>query len=551
MTALLTPLLKLLRNKLYPPQDPTSSCAGQTILITGSSSGLGYEAARKFAQLGATRIILGVRDVGAGQRAATGIMEGVPSAASGEDEDGDYRCKVDVWHLDMCDFASVQAFGMRAREQFAAHRTELDNEENDEHGGGNGTAQEPGSSPFLHKVVLNAGVYKRNFVTIPSSLVRRQDLAEEQQQQQQEESTEEEDKNDAQEKDQEQWEETLKVNTLSTILLALLLLPCLEHTGKTYQRQLQHANSPTTNHHSSTTSRTGTLTLPVLEFVSSGLHQRADLLTSEQIHNEDLHLLHHFNNPGNFETGRQYAVSKLLLMYGMHGVIGVHRSRREREQQEEEEKGSKAQNSDHANHVHTDPTDPTPNPRREPGEPSNPQPASTHDSHEPLVLITSCCPGMVHTDLARDFSSPLYKAAKWLFAALFMRTPEQGARTLVSGTLGFSGAKGAMGGFWQHDELKKNPSPHDTSAPAQQLLPPSSSRTQPTKTVELTKSTTQTILATNRTNRFAAPENGMVRDTASSKQRQQRGFKTLQTLKSNDDDADDDVGAGILAELVH
>ncbi|MCX7706476.1 MAG: oxidoreductase, partial [Anaerolineae bacterium] len=56
-----------------PPQQ------GKVALITGANSGLGFEAARLLAAKGA-RVILAVRDVTKGERAATDIRRGVPAA---------------------------------------------------------------------------------------------------------------------------------------------------------------------------------------------------------------------------------------------------------------------------------------------------------------------------------------------------------------------------------------------------------------------------------------------------------------------------------------
>lgn len=52
-----------------PPQDPRTSFAGKTVLITGANVGLGYEAFVKFAALGASRIILGMRSLARGETA--------------------------------------------------------------------------------------------------------------------------------------------------------------------------------------------------------------------------------------------------------------------------------------------------------------------------------------------------------------------------------------------------------------------------------------------------------------------------------------------------
>ncbi|KAK4234271.1 hypothetical protein C8A03DRAFT_37961 [Achaetomium macrosporum] len=53
----------------HPPADPTVSFAGKTVLVTGTNTGLGFEAAVKYAALGASRLILGVRSADKGEAA--------------------------------------------------------------------------------------------------------------------------------------------------------------------------------------------------------------------------------------------------------------------------------------------------------------------------------------------------------------------------------------------------------------------------------------------------------------------------------------------------
>ncbi|KAF3384246.1 Short chain dehydrogenase yanD, partial [Penicillium rolfsii] len=84
----------------HPPADPTTSFAGQTVLITGANTGLGYEAALKFAALGASRIILGVRSLHKGEEARNQICKQTGYDAS----------NIQLYQLDMSTFASVKAF---------------------------------------------------------------------------------------------------------------------------------------------------------------------------------------------------------------------------------------------------------------------------------------------------------------------------------------------------------------------------------------------------------------------------------------------------------
>jgi retinol dehydrogenase-12 len=56
------------------PAYPTTSCANQTITVTGANIGLGREAARHFARLGAAKVILAVRNTEAGEEAKNSIV---------------------------------------------------------------------------------------------------------------------------------------------------------------------------------------------------------------------------------------------------------------------------------------------------------------------------------------------------------------------------------------------------------------------------------------------------------------------------------------------
>jgi len=94
-------LLDFLYSQLvFTPAYPTISCAGQTIIVTGSNSGLGKEAARHFAPLGASKLILAVRNIEAG-----GVAK--------DDIQNTTRCdpdSIEVWHLDLCSYESIEKF---------------------------------------------------------------------------------------------------------------------------------------------------------------------------------------------------------------------------------------------------------------------------------------------------------------------------------------------------------------------------------------------------------------------------------------------------------
>lgn len=86
------------------PPTPTTSFAGQTIIITGSNVGLGKEAARHFAQLNAAKIILAVRNLKAGEDAKADILKTTKRESS----------VIEVWKLDLSSYETVKAFTKRA-----------------------------------------------------------------------------------------------------------------------------------------------------------------------------------------------------------------------------------------------------------------------------------------------------------------------------------------------------------------------------------------------------------------------------------------------------
>lgn len=83
---------------------PTKSFAGQTIIVTGSNTGLGLEAARHFVRLDAAKVILAVRSLDKGNQAKESIEKstGRPGIA-------------EVWELDLASYASVKAFASRVQ----------------------------------------------------------------------------------------------------------------------------------------------------------------------------------------------------------------------------------------------------------------------------------------------------------------------------------------------------------------------------------------------------------------------------------------------------
>lgn len=86
---------------------PKGSYSGKTVIVTGSNVGLGKEAAKHFARLGASTIILAVRSIEKGNAAKKEIES---SAKCSPDV-------VKVWKLDMANYQSVQDFAAKAAKE--------------------------------------------------------------------------------------------------------------------------------------------------------------------------------------------------------------------------------------------------------------------------------------------------------------------------------------------------------------------------------------------------------------------------------------------------
>ncbi|KAL1296759.1 hypothetical protein AAFC00_000225 [Neodothiora populina] len=85
----------------------TSSFVSQTVIVTGSNTGLGFEAARQIAHLGASKLILACRTVATAEAAAAKIAADLGDKAS--------KTEIEVWKLDISSFSSVKAFADRAK----------------------------------------------------------------------------------------------------------------------------------------------------------------------------------------------------------------------------------------------------------------------------------------------------------------------------------------------------------------------------------------------------------------------------------------------------
>lgn len=90
---------------LVTPPIPDYDFNEQTVIVTGSNTGLGLEAARHFARLNCKKLILAVRTVSKGETAKESILASTHRTSD---------C-IEVWELDLSSSVSVQAFAKRAQ----------------------------------------------------------------------------------------------------------------------------------------------------------------------------------------------------------------------------------------------------------------------------------------------------------------------------------------------------------------------------------------------------------------------------------------------------
>jgi NAD(P)-dependent dehydrogenase (short-subunit alcohol dehydrogenase family) len=97
------------------PPYPTESFEGQTIIVTGSNVGLGFEAACHFFRLNCANLILAVRTIAKGESAKEDILRRVKHRTDAN--------AIEVWSLDLCSTPSVLAFADRVNKEL--HRVDV------------------------------------------------------------------------------------------------------------------------------------------------------------------------------------------------------------------------------------------------------------------------------------------------------------------------------------------------------------------------------------------------------------------------------------------
>ncbi|KAJ5336560.1 Short-chain dehydrogenase/reductase SDR [Penicillium brevicompactum] len=100
-------LFRLLKMQYTPPTDPQGvSFAGKVVLLTGATSGLGFEAAIKILNLGVDRLIIGSRSAERGKQTRL-ELERITKRHN----------VVKVWELEMNSFRSVKVFTDRVNNE--------------------------------------------------------------------------------------------------------------------------------------------------------------------------------------------------------------------------------------------------------------------------------------------------------------------------------------------------------------------------------------------------------------------------------------------------
>ncbi|KAF1999716.1 retinol dehydrogenase 12 [Amniculicola lignicola CBS 123094] len=211
-------ILTILRSQFFVRIPyPTSDFSGQTIIVTGSNTGLGLEAARHIVRLGASKVILAVRTVSKGEAAAEDILNSTKATKN----------TIEVWPLDLSDHESIKKFATRAQ-----------------------------GLERLDALLQNAGVLTSHFKVVAG-------------------------------------EEThIAVNTVSAVLLGLLVLPKLRETSKKFGVKTR------------------------LSFVGSDLQWAAKFNEAPQSGS----LFDALRDEKIANMGDRYATSKLLLLYAVREI---------------------------------------------------------------------------------------------------------------------------------------------------------------------------------------------------------------------------------------
>lgn len=90
---------------IHPPKD--TDVSGKVAIVTGSNTGIGFEAARQLLSFKLSRLILAVRSVSKGEAAAQKLRTSYPKA------------QVEVWELDVSSYESILALTKRCETELS------------------------------------------------------------------------------------------------------------------------------------------------------------------------------------------------------------------------------------------------------------------------------------------------------------------------------------------------------------------------------------------------------------------------------------------------
>ena len=310
-------LYRVIRSRLNPPKPSHASFAGQTILITAATGGLGLEAAQKLAVQGTSTLIITARDEKKAAIAKAAIEAHLKSISPNPNK----SIKIVSLVLEMSEPSSIHAF----IDTLKTHTKHLDH------------------------AILNAGVVQTTHSMSAS------------------------------------YETTIRVNTVSTTLLSLLVLPFLLASPLTTQDSVSHR--------------------PHLSFISSGTAWTTKLETWKPYSSDDKPMAA-LSQPEAFTAFQQYARSKLLLEMCIRPIAFL------------------------------------------PSLCSDPSNAKS----QLKVLVTSTCPGMTRTDLARGYTSKglVISILIKMLTFLISRSAQAGANTHITSLETGMEARGEM---WKDDRV--------------------------------------------------------------------------------------------------
>ncbi|KAL8994023.1 MAG: hypothetical protein Q9169_005902 [Polycauliona sp. 2 TL-2023] len=124
-----------------PPITPsTVSLVGQTGIVTGSNTGLGYHASSQLLSLNLSRLILAVRDTAKGEKAKSSVLATLKESSQGHGKPKP-QPQIEVWPFDLTNYTSIIEFADRVRDT---------------------------PNLYVNFIILNAGIARLDFEALPN-----------------------------------------------------------------------------------------------------------------------------------------------------------------------------------------------------------------------------------------------------------------------------------------------------------------------------------------------------------------------------------------------